>query len=151
MARRQAHIGKADAAKLNRVRAIKLRITGQTVTTIAEQLGVSKPSACRYVQTALGQLAALQEKDAEQLRTLQRERLDALLAAVWPQAQEGDLKAIQTVVKIMERLSKLLGLDAPEKHDHRMVAAVAVQKEAKKYRDMSTEELNEICRAYLEP
>lgn len=41
------------------------------------------------------------------------ERLDQLEAAAWPQAMEGDLDAISSVLATMDRRAKLLGLDAP--------------------------------------
>jgi hypothetical protein len=49
----------------------------------------------------------------DQLRDLQDERLNRLLTAAWSNAIQGDSTAIQTVLRIMERQSKLHGLDAP--------------------------------------
>jgi hypothetical protein len=40
-------------------------------------------------------------------------RLDRLQAAVWGDAIAGDIAAIHTVLKIMERRAKYAGLDAP--------------------------------------
>jgi hypothetical protein len=43
------------------------------------------------------------------------DRLDAMLRACWSKAIGGDMKAVDRVLKISERRSKLLGLDAPER------------------------------------
>jgi len=42
---------------------------------------------------------------------LELERLDAMQAAIWDDAMNGHLGAIDRVLKIMERRAKLLGLD----------------------------------------
>lgn len=52
---------------------------------------------------------------ADQLRDLQDERLNRLMAAAWNNAMQGDPAAIAAVLKIMERQSKLHGLDAATK------------------------------------
>ncbi len=51
------------------------------------------------------------QEPAENLRQLELERLDAMLTAIWPQALNGYLGAIDRVLKIIERRSKLLGLE----------------------------------------
>ncbi|MFJ5294560.1 hypothetical protein [Streptomyces sp. NPDC088348] len=79
-------------------------------------------------------LRALQERRDEQsaeastYRQEENERLDALLAAAWPRAtkpspvfnkegdviaEEIDLRAVETVLKLMDRRAKLMGLDMP--------------------------------------
>lgn len=42
---------------------------------------------------------------------LELDRLDMLQLVCWRQAKDGDMGAINTVLKIMERRAKLLGLD----------------------------------------
>lgn len=46
--------------------------------------------------------------------TLELLRLDELTAAVWPAAQQDNLRAVDTLLRIMGRRSKYLGLDASE-------------------------------------
>jgi len=61
-------------------------------------------------------LARLDVKEnAEQLRRLELERLDVFFEGVYPKAIEGDLRAIDIAVRIMQRRSKLLGLDRHRK------------------------------------
>ena len=47
------------------------------------------------------------------LRELEVQRLDAMLGAVWDNVLQGDAGAVSTALKISERRSRLLGLDAP--------------------------------------
>jgi hypothetical protein len=42
---------------------------------------------------------------------------------VWTKALNGDVRAVDSVLRIMERRAKLLGLDAPTKIDWRDSAA----------------------------
>lgn len=63
-----------------------LRRAGLGPEVIAEQLGIA--------------VEAVEEIAPE--RVAERERLDRLLAAVWPAAQSGDPKAIDQALKIME-------------------------------------------------
>ena len=58
---------------------------------------------------------------AEELRTLYTERLNAILTICWPQMLSGDLKAVETVLKVLDRIANLHGLDAPAKLDIQMV------------------------------
>jgi hypothetical protein len=57
---------------------------------------------------------ALQEP-ADELREMEATRLDALQQAYWRPALDGDVKAATILLKLMERRSKLLGLDQPIK------------------------------------
>jgi hypothetical protein len=54
-------------------------------------------------------------ESADALRDLQDERLNRLLAGLWNQAAQGDVSAVDRVLKIMERQARLHGLDAPTK------------------------------------
>ena len=47
------------------------------------------------------------------LRELEVQRLDAMLYAVWDDVLQGDANAVHTALRISERRSRLLGLDAP--------------------------------------
>ena len=66
----------------------------------------------------------------DQLLDLQDERLNRILTASWTQAIQGDSTAINTVLRIMERQSKLWGLDAPTKTEVTGADGGAVQVQA---------------------
>jgi DNA-binding CsgD family transcriptional regulator len=95
--------------------AMALRLAGATYAQIGVRIGTTESSACRIVKRVLARTRELADADAESLRALEAERLDAVLLAVWPQAQKGHLGAVDRVLKIAERRAKLLGLDAPSK------------------------------------
>lgn len=52
-------------------------------------------------------------ESADALRDLQDERLNRLMAGLWNSAAQGDVAAVDRVLKIMERQARLHGLDAP--------------------------------------
>lgn len=61
------------------------------------------------------QVAALNEDLArDDYVRIELATLNAAQAAGWPRMQTGDPKSIEAVVKVSERRSKLLGLDAPQ-------------------------------------
>lgn len=94
--------------------AYALRLQGFKVDEISSCLGVTQDE----VQSLLldeGERRAYTH--AETLRistTIELDRLDGLLRAVQPGIEAGDLASIDRALKIMERRSKLLGLDQPE-------------------------------------
>jgi len=99
-----------EAAERQR-QAIELRRSGCTFDEIAEQLGYSgRGSAYKAVRKALRNVT---RQPVLEFLALELSRLDALQQAVWPQAINGDYKAADTVLKIMDRRASYLGLNAP--------------------------------------
>lgn len=94
-------------------KVIELRRAGLTWTTIAQQTGYSGPSgAYKAYQRAAERLI---RPNLEEHRDMELDRLDRLQAAVWTRAAGGDVKAIDSVLRIIDRRARLLGLDAPQK------------------------------------
>lgn len=58
-------------------------------------------------------------ENAVEVLELELQRLDDLLKGLWPLAARSnpDTKAVDRVLKIMERRARLLGLDAPDRHE----------------------------------
>ncbi len=99
--------------------ALELRKVGETYQVIAAKLGYrSRSGAMAAVESALHKTLI---EPAEELRTLYTERLNAILTICWPQMLSGDLKAVETVLKVLDRIANLHGLDAPAKLDIQMV------------------------------
>lgn len=96
--------------------ALELRRAGAGYDLIARQLGYAgPPGAHKAVATALHRMLA---EPAEDVRALELARLDRLQLAHWSRAigtpeTDPDPVATSTVLKIMERRAKLMGLDAP--------------------------------------
>lgn len=109
MANQQRELDALD----KQVQALELRKAGVRYSDIAEKLGYKSASgAFAAVRSAL--IKTLREP-ADELRTLELERLDALWLTYYPMAKRGDRQAMDRCIKIMERRAKLLGLDAPQR------------------------------------
>jgi hypothetical protein len=94
--------------------AVELRTQGRTYVQIAEQLEVSTSAAHKAVADYLEQTRAVSREAAEEVRRLELDRLDRVLAVVGPMAEGGDLQAVDRLLRIQERRASLLGLDAPK-------------------------------------
>lgn len=108
--------GHSSAAKVKReataAEAVGLRIRGKTYQQIADILGVSDGQAFKLIQDELTRRREITREQVETIRAIEMERLESWLDKLFPNIETGDCKAIQTAVKIQERKSKLLGLDA---------------------------------------
>lgn len=101
--------------------ALELKMSGATYAAIAEQLGITRSSAHKAVQTAMREMIA---EPAEEVRRMEITRLDRMAVPFWLVviAQGSTLierrLAVETLLKIMDRRARLLGLDAPIKIDY---------------------------------
>lgn len=103
-------------AKERAAQAVKLRIGGASFPQIAAQLGYnSTQSAFDAVKRTLQQTL---REPADELRSVDSERLDALWHQAFSKALDGDLPAQQACLKILDRRAKLLGLDMPQKNTY---------------------------------
>jgi hypothetical protein len=101
-------------AAQRRTIALEQRKRGRTFQQIGSLLGISRQAAHKLVKTELDRLKKQCNELAEETRTLELLRLDSLQFAFWGKATRGDTKACHQVLKVMERRSKLLGLDQQE-------------------------------------
>lgn len=94
-------------------KALELRKAGATYDQIAAQLGYgNRSNAYRAVKEAIHEII---REPAEEVLQLELARLDALLLGCWQKAKTGDSRAIDRAIRVMERRSAYLGLDAPKK------------------------------------
>jgi NTP pyrophosphatase (non-canonical NTP hydrolase) len=100
-------------AKGRELEALELRKAGATYDQIATRIGITREGSRRAVKRALAALSAECTEVAEEIRSLELERLDAMLLGVWDKARKGDLLAIDRVLKIQERRARFLGIDQP--------------------------------------
>ena len=107
--------GSREIAAERRIKALELRKTGLSYRAIGDALGVSHGQAYNDVMRALRQLAKKQDGIAEELRILEDQRLDDMLAPMMTQAKRGNQGAVDRVLRIMDRRARLWGLDAPQK------------------------------------
>jgi hypothetical protein len=90
------------------IRACTLRAEGASLDQVAEQMDIDKSWAWRLITDALAQLPT---EPAEQVRQLLLLRLDKLYAAHAGAALAGDVKALDAVLKVIDRQIKLHRLD----------------------------------------
>lgn len=108
-ARKREHVHPTVARNAELMRqALELRKQGWSYTQIGQQLGITSRRAARLVHQALSRWVG---EIAEDVRLLELQRLDALLAAYWEPALKGDGTAADRVLRIMEQRAKLLGLN----------------------------------------
>jgi len=104
------------ATAIRRQKAIAMRLGGADWDTIADRLNyASKGAACTDVTRAMEAAAADALRDADVLRHIELSRLDRLQVGLWTRAAGGDMDAVASVLAIIDRRVKLLGLNAPIK------------------------------------
>jgi hypothetical protein len=93
--------------------ALKMRKEGCTYDKIAQRVGYASPAGAeKAVKAALHKMI---KDDAQDVLTFEIARLDEMLEGAYGLACVGNPIAITSVLKIMERRAKLLGIDAPTK------------------------------------
>jgi len=94
--------------------ALDLRKTGATLQQVADTMGLkSRQRAHQFISMALKELQETCTISAEEMRTMQAERLDALQLKLWGQRQNP--RVADTLLRIEARRAALFGLDAPTK------------------------------------
>lgn len=98
---------RATAAE-KRKQALDLRRAGWSFEDIAAEVGyANKGSAHRAVKQGI---ADITRESATELLELELARLDDLMAGAYEQARNGDLFAVDRVLKIIDQRAKFLGL-----------------------------------------
>lgn len=122
-ARNPLHPRNVEAA-VRRARAVDLRASGATYQQIADTLGYdSKGTAHAAVTQGLAELG---RESAEELLAIELATLNRMQIPAFTRARQGDDQAISSVLKIMDRRAKLVGLDDYEAR----MAAVAERNSA---------------------
>ena len=141
-------------ADIRREFVLDLRCSGKSYRAIAEaaiaHFGIERlPKSYNYrqawrdVDTELRRIAKETSADARVLRAQEIDRLDRMLDAVWPFAMDPieiedappvpNLGAIDRVLRIAERRSKLLGLDMPTRVDYTDVSEEEIERLAEEW------------------
>jgi AraC-like DNA-binding protein len=104
---------KAAEREAKEAKVLELRRAGFTFQRIAEEVGYATPSGA---QRALERIMTRNVPQApEEFRWQELDRLDRMQVALWPRAMKGDDRAIGTIVRLMERRARLVGIDAPQR------------------------------------
>lgn len=92
--------------------ALNLRISGFSYRAIAQKMGVRESTVYKWIKKEMTRTQTGLAENAEIIRGLEVERLEIMFEKAFSAAMEGDLAAIDKALRVMERRSKLLGLDA---------------------------------------
>jgi hypothetical protein len=126
-------------AKERRQKVLDMRLLGASLRRIADKIGCSHETARLDLQKALAELNELEKAKTDHLRSLELQRLDVAMNAIANKVLEGDCGAIDRWLKVSERRSRLLGLDAPEKSNISVTGSALTE--------MSNDELRRIVAA----
>lgn len=112
----QATIADSDARRADlAMRAYRLRMSGKSWWDIADDLGVTVAAASSMVSDRIRQAAELVDEGSRRaMLAMELDRLDSLQAAVWTDAMNGDAKAVDAALKVIDRRARLMGLDAQD-------------------------------------
>ena len=104
---------KAAELEAKEAKVLELRRAGFTFQRIAEEVGYATPSGA---QRALERIMTRNIPQApEEFRWQELDHLDRMQVALWPRAMKGDDRAIGTIIRLMERRARLVGIDAPQR------------------------------------
>ena len=101
---------------IKRQQALEYRASGMSYRAIGEAMGINQSNAYRMVKAEVQQIREKTSEQADELRTIELQRMDAMLAGLWSKATSGDGAAVDRVLRIMERRAKLIGLDSPTRN-----------------------------------
>jgi hypothetical protein len=96
-------------------KVLALRLKGLSFSKIGKEVGISKQRAHQVVDEWLQESLEELKGKAQELRLIELARLDTLQAGLWARATRGDPRAIDTMLRVMERRARLTGIDAPLK------------------------------------
>lgn len=112
MADKKKARAKMPLAAERREKALEARKAGFTYQAIGDSLGISRQAAHKSVMEALRIINDKIAEAAEEVRTIELERVDALFKIAYQQALKGRRGAIADCIRLMDRRAKYLGLDA---------------------------------------
>jgi len=148
---RRARPGQLEAIAERRALEFEMRKAGATYRQIARELNVDVHTVHADVAAELAALRERTVEQAQELRVLELERLDGMTSGLWPQIQAGSPPAVSAAVRVSERRSRLLGLDAPVVTKSELTGSLGVYEERlaterELFRTLSVEQLAELAR-----
>jgi hypothetical protein len=91
-----------------RADALRMRREGHDYAAITERLGYSSQDVCRR-DVSRAMTSAVTDEAKHNL-ALELSRLDAVQAALWPNAMQGDHQAAREIIRLSEHRCRLLRL-----------------------------------------
>lgn len=106
--------------------ALDLRIRGCSYREIGVAMDISGKSAFYLVKRARDRINKEVNEKAEMSREIELAGMYKMRAALWPRIEKGDTAAIQQNLTINTRISKLMGLEAPQQIEMKNALDTAV-------------------------
>lgn len=94
---------------------LDLTIMGFSIRAVGLQMSLPEATVKQRLQSALDRQQSLL---AEEYRTITMEQLDYVLSRAMPGVTAGEPKAMSIALQVIDRRAKILGLDAPQRHEH---------------------------------
>lgn len=110
-----------------RRQAADLQLLGLRQIEIAERLGVSQPRVSQLLAEGRAQWRSETVKSYEEHLNETLERCNLLLSKLESGINIGDPRSIDSAVKLIDRISKLLGLDHKDRMSERTVRVAEAQ------------------------
>ena len=134
----------AKSIKAERIaQAFELRKAGMSLREIAIQLGVSHETVRKDINEMTDQFIEEARVQHRSMVAMELMRLDDMTFGIWPAARMGDVKAIEAMLKIMERRAKMLGVDAQI-----LTKNIQVQVTPEQLAEMSDDELQQLIQQF---
>lgn len=95
--------------------ALDYRLAGLSYRNIAKKMNINSTSAFNYVKAAIKIIQEKYTEKADALVSMELQKLNKMEVALYKLSIEGNTQSITALLKIQERRSRLLGLDAPIK------------------------------------
>lgn len=95
--------------------ALRMRAAGMYYSAIGAEMNVTKGTAYKMVERAMGELTDERQHLADKYRALEIDRLEALHERLWPIAMlSADVRVVDRLLHISEQRARLLGLYSPQ-------------------------------------
>lgn len=98
-----------------RAEMFRRRAAGESMTSIAQSFGMTRATLSKDFTRAYKAYLEEEKAEADVWRRFQTDRYEQLLAAVWPDAIDGDVRANEQARKLVTDLCRLNGWDVPVK------------------------------------
>ena len=96
-------------------RAMALKLSGASYAAIAATLGYSDASGAR--KAVMRGMKNSEQESATELRKIHYSRLEHMLMLLWPDVGAKDLPSMDRALSVMDRMEKLMGLNAASQID----------------------------------
>jgi predicted transcriptional regulator len=115
---------KGTASKTHRLRLLwetrsadifQRRLGGKTIRQIASEFGITAGGVSKILKKEYDKVHKRARESADQIKQLHLERLDFMYSCLMPGMLAGNSRSIDMATKVLERMARLEGLDAPEK------------------------------------